>query len=105
MIRLVAVLDGVSLGEEEARALWARFSAYMEEHRGDLSGFAQSEGFASVHPETRSGQAVLIVSRTEPQRPYGAKRSSSGSRPGSQGAHFAGGAGSKAEKRSPKRRG
>jgi hypothetical protein len=63
-------IDGAALDEAEARALWKRFSAWMEEHMGDLAGFAQAEGFASVHPELHGGEAVLIVSRTEPQRPY-----------------------------------
>jgi hypothetical protein len=68
---LSALLDGVPLAEEEARALWDRFSTHMDEHQGDLAGFARAEGFASVHPETRDGRAVLVASRTEPQRPYG----------------------------------
>jgi hypothetical protein len=69
--RLAVLLDGVPMAEQEARALWARFSAHMDEHRGDLAGFARAEGFASVHPETRDGRAVLVVSQTEPQRAYG----------------------------------
>jgi hypothetical protein len=68
---LAVVVDGVSLGEEEARAFWARFSAHMEAHKGDLAGFAKSEGFASVHPEMHAGGAVLVVSKHLPQRAYG----------------------------------
>ncbi len=70
--RLAVTIDGFPLPEEEARALWSRFSDYMDAHTGDLEGFARSEGFASVHPEPRSGVAVLVVSRSEVQRPYGA---------------------------------
>jgi hypothetical protein len=68
--RLAVLVDGESLPDDEARALWARFSAWMEDHRGDLAGFAQREGFASVHPGVRDGRAVLLVSRVTPQRPY-----------------------------------
>jgi hypothetical protein len=68
--RLGVIVDGVAMPEEEARAFWERFSAHMDEHKGDLAGFAHAEGFASVHPEMRSGAPVLIVSRTAPQRAY-----------------------------------
>jgi len=68
--RLAVTVDGAPLGEEEARAFWGRFSAFMEEHRGDLAGFAKAEGFASVHPETGPTGAVLVASRTAPQRGY-----------------------------------
>lgn len=64
--------------ESEARSFWARFSAYMEEHRGDLAGFAKQEGFASVHPSMKGGSAVLLVSRTSAQRPYAAVREAPG---------------------------
>ncbi len=56
--------------EAEARAFWKRFSDYMEEHRGDLGGFAKSEGFVSVHPESHNGVPTLVASRTVPQKPY-----------------------------------
>jgi hypothetical protein len=42
----------------------------MEEHRGDLGGFAVAEGFTSVHPGIQDGRPVLRISRTEPQRSY-----------------------------------
>jgi len=67
---LRVVVDGVPMPEAEARAFWGRFSAYLEEHHGDLAGFAKAEGFASVHPETHGGAPVLVVSRTAPQRAY-----------------------------------
>jgi hypothetical protein len=67
---LRVLVDGAPMAEEQARALWTRFSAYMEEHRGDLAGFAAAEGFASVHPEIRDGAPVLVASRTALQRTY-----------------------------------
>lgn len=69
---LRVTVDGVALPEEEGRAMWAKFSAYMEEHRGDLGGFAKSEGFLSAHPRSADGAAVLVLSRTAPQDAYGA---------------------------------
>ena len=74
MAALAVIIDGIPLDEEPARAFWARFSAHMEAHKGDLAGFAKIEGFASVHPEMRAGRAVLVVSRSTPQRPYGEER-------------------------------
>jgi hypothetical protein len=67
---LKVLVDGAPLPEAEARGFWGRFSAYLDAHKGDLAGFAKSEGFASVHPETHDGLPVLVVSRTAPQRPY-----------------------------------
>ena len=58
---LAALVDGAPLGEEEARALWKEFSAHMDEHRGDMAGFAKLKGWQSVLPEYRRGQAVLVV--------------------------------------------
>jgi hypothetical protein len=86
--RLAVTVDGSPLPEEEARGVWARFSAHMDAHPGDLAGFARAEGVASVHPAAEGGRAVLVVSRTEAQRPYGqaADRSKGGSTPGSPGA-------------------
>jgi hypothetical protein len=59
--------------EDQARAFWDRFSTHMDAHPGDLAGFARAEGFASVHPTVEEGRAVLLVSRTGTQRPYGSK--------------------------------
>jgi len=64
------VVDGVPLDGERARIFWERYSAWMEEHRGDLAGFARSEGLASVYPEMQGGAPVLVGSRTAAQRPY-----------------------------------
>jgi hypothetical protein len=84
--RLRVVIDGTPMSEDLARALWDRFSAHMDAHPGDLAGFAKAEGFASVHPTAEGGRALLRVSRTEAQLPYGARALPSpggGSRPGS----------------------
>ena len=67
---LAVLIDGVALPEDEARAMWERFSAWMEEHRGDLAGFAKQEGFASAHPGVDNGKPVLLLSREAAQRPY-----------------------------------
>jgi hypothetical protein len=70
MSRLRVLLDGAELGEDEARALWQRFSTWMDRHHGDLAGFARGEGLASVHPEVHGGAPVLVASRTDVQREY-----------------------------------
>jgi len=59
--RLAVLVDGAPLEEEAARALWAEFSAHMDEHRGDMAGFAKQKGWQSVAPEYRQGRAVLVV--------------------------------------------
>jgi hypothetical protein len=71
---LVVLVDGAPMPEPQARALWQRFSDWMEEHRGDLAGFAAKEGFASVHPGVDGGRPVLRASRTAPQEEYGPAR-------------------------------
>lgn len=81
MSALAVLVDGLALPDAEAHDMWQRFSAYMEEHRGDLGGFAKSEGFVSAHP--RSGVpgylgAVLVLSRSAPQEAYGAVTKPSG---------------------------
>ena len=85
--KLVVVVDGVALPDEEARAFWERFSVWMEDHRGDLAGFADNEGFASVFPTVDEGRPVLMVSRTEAQRPYGSFAQPSGAVGGSRARH------------------
>jgi hypothetical protein len=67
---LKVLAEGVELPDEEARAMWRRFSAWMDANVGDLAGFAQTEGFASLHPEMHEGSPVLVASRTAGQRPY-----------------------------------
>jgi hypothetical protein len=63
-------LDGVAMNDADARAFWERFSAYMEANKGDLAGFAKQEGLASVHPSMDGRRAVLLASRTAPQKGY-----------------------------------
>lgn len=67
---LRVLLDGEAMPAEEAIAFWKRFSAWMDEHQGDLGGFAKSEGLASVRPEMHSGAPVLVASRSAAQTPY-----------------------------------
>lgn len=67
---LAVLVDGAPLDEDEARAVWERFSAWMEEHRGDLAGFAAQEGFASVRPDVDGGRPVLRASHSDAQVPY-----------------------------------
>ncbi len=59
--RLSALVDGAALDAEAARALWTEFSAHMDEHKGDMAGFARKKGWQSVAPEFRQGKAVLVV--------------------------------------------
>jgi hypothetical protein len=80
---LSVVVDGVPMAEPEARAFWARFSAHMEAHKGDLAGFAKAEGFASVKPTLGPTGPQLAVSRTATQAPYANAKPSGGSKPGS----------------------
>lgn len=67
---LRVLVDGEAMPVEEAIAFWKRFSVWMDEHKGDLGGFAKSEGLASVRPEMHSGSPVLVASRSAAQTPY-----------------------------------
>ena len=67
---LIVLVDGAPLPGEDARAFWRRFSDWMNEHPGDLAGFAQAEGMASVRPEIHEGTPALVASRTAAQTPY-----------------------------------
>jgi hypothetical protein len=69
-LNLRVVVDGVALSDADGAAMWKRFSVHMEEHKGDLAGFAAQEGFASVHPAMDGGKPLLVASRTSPQKPY-----------------------------------
>lgn len=66
---LVALIDGAPLPEEEGKALWKEFSAHMDEHRGDMAGFAKKKGWVSVAPEYRQGKAVLVVKTSAAPKP------------------------------------
>ena len=68
--RLLVRADGELMADADARAFWKRFSDHMEQNRGDLAGFAKSEGFASVRPAMEDGAAILIASHSDAQVPY-----------------------------------
>jgi hypothetical protein len=70
MTTLRVLVDGEPLESAEAVAFWKRFSTWMDEHPGDLAGFAKGEGFASVQPEMHDGAPVLVASRSGVQKPY-----------------------------------
>ena len=70
MTTLRVLLDGEALESGESVAFWKRFSAWMDEHPGDLGGFAKSESLTSVRPEMHDGAPVLVASRNAPQTPY-----------------------------------
>jgi hypothetical protein len=70
MSSLRVLVDGERLSDEESIAFWKRYSAWLDEHPGDLAGFAASEGLASVTPELHAGTPVLVASRSAPQKPY-----------------------------------
>jgi hypothetical protein len=60
--RLGAIIDGRALSDDEARVLWVEFSVHMDDHVGDLAGFARSKGWTKIVPEHRAGRAVLVIS-------------------------------------------
>lgn len=59
--RLAVLVDQKPLPDDEARTLWQEFSRHMDEHEGDIAGFAKLKGWSSVKPEHRQGRAVLVV--------------------------------------------
>ena len=63
--RLAVLIDGAPLADDDARDLWTAFSQHMDEHQGDMAGFAKLRGYASVKPEAQKGQAVLLVTTHE----------------------------------------
>jgi hypothetical protein len=62
--KLGGILDGATLTEPQARALWKEFSEHMDANRGDMRGYATKKGWFSVVPEYRDGKAVLVVRTT-----------------------------------------
>ncbi len=66
--KLACVIDGVTLPEEDAKALWKEFSEHMDEKRGDMAGYAKKKGWFSVAPEYRGGKAVLVIRTTATAR-------------------------------------
>lgn len=107
---LGVLVDDIPMPEAEALSFWERFSDWMEEHRGDLAGFAAQEGFASVHPGVDGDKPVLRASKTAGQRPYAAVRGNPPSRGsgGSVARHDSGGNPNRSVNnppKSPKKRG
>jgi hypothetical protein len=96
---LAVYVDGAPMPEPEAKAFWQRFSAFMEENKGDLAGFAAKEGFVSVHPGVENGRPVLYASKSQGQRPYAPVTGGAG---GSGGRHEAGKRGSGPPRKSSK---
>ena len=80
--RLGVLVDGTPMPEADALSFWERFSDWMEEHRGDLAGFAAKEGFASVHPGVDGDKPVLRVSKSAGQQPYAPVRGDQPTGPG-----------------------
>ena len=64
--RLLVLVDGTPLEAEAGRALWIEFSAHMDAHEGDMTGFAKLKGWQSVAPEYQKGKAVLVVKTGAP---------------------------------------
>jgi hypothetical protein len=62
--RLAVEVDGVKLGDDEAREVWARFSLFMDD-QGDMQAFAKAEGVARVTTAIRAGVPTLIVTSRE----------------------------------------
>lgn len=70
--------DGVDLEPADARELWEHFSHWMDEHPGDLAGFAAALGVKSVRPALDARGPVLVVSTTEAQAAYANARAVEG---------------------------
>jgi hypothetical protein len=70
MTTLKVLVDGEPMEAGEGVAFWKRFSTWMDDHPGDLAGFAKSEGLSSVAPEMHGGAPVLVASRSGAQKPY-----------------------------------
>ncbi|MCC6555003.1 MAG: hypothetical protein IT372_18700 [Polyangiaceae bacterium] len=96
--RLAATVDGAALPDDEARALWTDFSRHMDEHRGDMAGFAKLRGWSSVTPTHQGGRAVLVA-RTQEGPPAPAPRPPQPQRPGPASPRPGGGGGAKKGKR------
>lgn len=61
MTQLAVIVDGRPAPEDEARALWTRFSAHMDRYQGDVSGFAVAEGYASASVTVADGTPTLTL--------------------------------------------
>src|SRR5438128_1416251 len=99
---LAVYVDGAPMPEADARGFWQRFSDWMEEHKGDLAGFAAKEGFVSVHPGVENGRPVLYASKTTAQRPYASVQGGGNATGGSAPRHEPGNRGSSVRGKSNK---
>jgi hypothetical protein len=68
MSHLRVLVDGRPLPEDEARATWERFSAHMDENRGDFDGFASAEGFLEATVAVAGTTPTLSLSSTKAER-------------------------------------
>ncbi len=59
--QLVAIVDGQGLAPDDARALWQRFSAHMDENEGDFDGFAAKEGFRYARVSVQDHTPSLVL--------------------------------------------
>ena len=67
--QLAAVVDGKPSEPSDAKALWERFSAYMDEHQGDFDGFAKQEGLLSARVDVVQGVPTLTLSSAAERAP------------------------------------
>jgi hypothetical protein len=67
--QLAAVVDGKPSEPADAKALWERFSAYMDEHQGDFDGFAKEEGLLAARVDVVQGVPTLTLSSTAERAP------------------------------------
>ena len=65
---LAAFVDGAPLAEDAARDLWKRFSEHMGEHKGDIVGFAKTNGFVRVTPSIAAAARCSSHTRRSPRR-------------------------------------
>ena len=65
MSSLRVLVDGRPLSEDEARAVWQRFSAHMDAHRGDFAGFASAEGYLGASVAVAGSTPTLSLSSTQ----------------------------------------
>ena len=60
-------IDGQPIGDDDARAIWERFSRHMDVNQGDFAGFAAAEGYKHASVDVVSGRPVLILGDNPPQ--------------------------------------
>jgi len=67
--QLAAVVDGKTAEPSDAKALWERFSSYMDEHQGDFDGFAKQEGLLAARVDVVQGVPTLTLSSSKERTP------------------------------------